>query len=230
MSALVQPSLALSANGHQQYLSLAGDGTHLYFEDKCYGTVGFAFLCYVDGDAGAFALNLTGPGETPSLGGPELYDYFHGFVTADAGSDDFVSRLEPDGGFSGYQYGADYYGDASLPQAVFMTRQAQDAALNTFGPQPLALTSATSASVIDNPVTSVDERTLYMSVTSSNQPIPHIYVAERSSTSAPFGDPTPHAELDSPEGEYPTWISPDACRLYFTRTINGQTDLFVATR
>jgi hypothetical protein len=49
-------------------------------------------------------------------------------------------------------------------------------------------------------------------------------------TSDNFGALTPSHELDSTEGEYPTWISPDQCRLYLTRTVGGQTDIYMASR
>jgi hypothetical protein len=227
---LANPSLAFDAHGHPQYLSLADDGAHLYFEEQCYGTAGFSFLCYVTGDGGAFSLNATGPGETPSFAGPENYDYFHGFVTADAGAYYFVTRLEADGGFSSLEYGDQYLGDASLPQAVFATHQSLVGARNSFGPQPIALTSPASSMVLDNPIVSVDERTLYVSVTTASQSVPHIYAAQRDSATSSFGNFVALPELDSAEGEYPTWASPDGCRLYFTRVVNGQTDLFVASR
>jgi hypothetical protein len=50
------------------------------------------------------------------------------------------------------------------------------------------------------------------------------------SLDVPFGSMTPIHELDSADGEYPSWISPDRCRLYLTRRVNGHWDLFVASR
>ena len=82
----------------------------------------------------------------------------------------------------------------------------------------------------DNPVPTSDELTLYVSTTDATSSVPHIQVATRASTSDSFGALTPVHELDSAEGEYPSWISPDQCRLYVTRKVGGQYDLFVATR
>jgi hypothetical protein len=49
-------------------------------------------------------------------------------------------------------------------------------------------------------------------------------------TADAFGTPTAVSELDSVDGEYPTWLSPDECRLYFTRLNGDQSDIFVASR
>jgi hypothetical protein len=47
-------------------------------------------------------------------------------------------------------------------------------------------------------------------------------VTWRASTNLPFDPPTPVHELDTAVGEYPAWISPDLCRLYITRRVDGQ--------
>ena len=83
---------------------------------------------------------------------------------------------------------------------------------------------------VDNPVPTSDELTLYVSTTSTTSLVPHIQVATRLSTSGSFGALTPIHELDSAEGEYPSWISVDQCRLYVTRKVGGQYDLFMASR
>lgn len=48
---------------------------------------------------------------------------------------------------------------------------------------------------------------------------------------APFGEPTPVAGLFEPDVEdVPGWISPDRCRLYFTRTQRGARRIWMAER
>jgi hypothetical protein len=71
---------------------------------------------------------------------------------------------------------------------------------------------------------------MFVSTTTTTSPVPHIQSATRATTSDNFGALTPSHELDSAEGEYPTWLSPDQCRLYLTRNVGGQTDIFVASR
>jgi hypothetical protein len=55
-------------------------------------------------------------------------------------------------------------------------------------------------------------------------------MATRAATSEAFGPLAPIHELDSTEGEYPTWISVDQCRLYMTRKVAGKSNLYMASR
>ncbi|MBX3197562.1 MAG: PD40 domain-containing protein [Labilithrix sp.] len=57
-----------------------------------------------------------------------------------------------------------------------------------------------------------------------------IWTASRATVTASFGPATPVAELNTASGEYPGWVSPDGCRLYFASERQGDGDLFVATR
>ena len=47
-----------------------------------------------------------------------------------------------------------------------------------------------------------------------------IWVASRASLAAPFGAAHKVAELDKGQDEWPSWISPDSCRLYFTQKVD----------
>lgn len=226
---LSSPYAAFWVNGKQHYPSLVGYSKYLYFEDVCYGIVGYDLLCYVEGDGGTF-VSTGNTGAVPSFSGPEGYDYFHGYVTADAGSYYFVSRLEPDGGFTEWSWGDQNLQPDAAPrqQAIFSTHQAGPK-LDSFGADPVEV-AADSTLFLDNPVLSFDELGLYVSATTANDPIPHVLFASRATTSDAFGPLTPVHELDSPEGEYPSWLSPDGCRLYLTRVVGGQRDLYVASR
>jgi hypothetical protein len=47
-----------------------------------------------------------------------------------------------------------------------------------------------------------------------------IWVATRASVAVPFGTAHKVAELDKGQDEWPSWISPDNCRLYFTQKVD----------
>jgi Tol biopolymer transport system component len=71
------------------------------------------------------------------------------------------------------------------------------------------------------PVVSLDERSLYHSRESTNpnpSDVTDIYVAKRSSTLDGFGESIRSAALSSPYKEYPSWVSEDHCRIYFSST------------
>jgi len=53
---------------------------------------------------------------------------------------------------------------------------------------------------------------------------------ERASTTAAFGGATHVTELNSPEADWPGWLSPDNCRFYFGSLRVNPGDLFMATR
>jgi hypothetical protein len=71
------------------------------------------------------------------------------------------------------------------------------------------------------PVVSLDELSLYHSRESVNpnpNDVTDIYVAKRSSTADGFGESIRSAALSSPYKEYPSWVSEDHCRIYFSST------------
>jgi Tol biopolymer transport system component len=59
-----------------------------------------------------------------------------------------------------------------------------------------------------------------------------IWTAHRSSLSAAFDAPVPAPELNSTTVDYPGWLSPDECRIYFAsdRVVTGGYDIYVAER
>jgi hypothetical protein len=108
----------------------------------------------------------------------------------------------------------------------------------TFDP-PTPVDSANDPNFYDAyPVVTPDELTIYFGSarvkTGFNT---DIYVARRSTTTAPFGTPVPVPELASPAlNNIPTWLSPDACRLYLVSDrpsdagTSGSRDVWVAER
>jgi hypothetical protein len=147
-----------------------------------------------------------------------------GYVTSDAGAYYFATQID----------------DAGLVNGIFVGQQGgkwpnllmfggEDGQVNLAGFTPAFTPSADASGLVDDPIVTTDELTLYMSVPDGTG-TPHIQTATRASTGAPFGAPSPVHELDSAGGEYASWISPDACRIYLTRMVAGQWDLFVAQR
>ena len=60
-----------------------------------------------------------------------------------------------------------------------------------------------------------------------------VYVASRADTEASFGPAAPVHEVNSPEDDFPSWISADHCRLYLSSRRHegaGQLDIYLATR
>jgi hypothetical protein len=59
-----------------------------------------------------------------------------------------------------------------------------------------------------------------------------VWVATRKTTGEAFAAPTRVMGVNTAQGEEPTWISPDGCRLYFQRTVHSTTQsrIYVATR
>lgn len=67
------------------------------------------------------------------------------------------------------------------------------------------------------PIPSMDELTVYfLSARSGGTGGRDIWVAKRTSRSAPFSSPTPVTELNTFDNEVPSALSGDGCRLYYT--------------
>ena len=81
-----------------------------------------------------------------------------------------------------------------------------------------------------DPVVTPDEHLLFFSRPETFT-VQHIWQASRASSGDAFGGASIVQELASALGEAPTWISPDGCRLYFSRVMsNSNTDIYVASR
>jgi hypothetical protein len=81
-------------------------------------------------------------------------------------------------------------------------------------------------------VVTADERILYFAHTDDDGSPHDIWVATRRDRTKPFATKRRVAELKTPDFEFPSFLSPDACRLYFVRGPNVVTDLdlYVAKR
>ena len=87
------------------------------------------------------------------------------------------------------------------------------------------------------PTPTSDELVLYFGSARPDSPAKggmDVWIAKRASVTASFDPPTNVQELNTAQGEWPDWLSPDRCRLYFTRTPSAGTSsprsIYVATR
>lgn len=80
------------------------------------------------------------------------------------------------------------------------------------------------------PVVSPDEQLIFFTWMASPGVNVDIYTATRPNREHPFDPPSIVAELDSDQQQFPTWISPDGCRLYFARDSPAGYRMFRADR
>ena len=92
-------------------------------------------------------------------------------------------------------------------------------------PQPIAEIAPSSL----NPVVTADGLSMYFSQhdPSTND---DIVVSVRPNPSAPWGPPSVVAGVNTSATDRPGWVSQDRCRLYLTRNVASDTNIFVATR
>jgi hypothetical protein len=84
-----------------------------------------------------------------------------------------------------------------------------------------------------SPVIAADDRTLYFAqIDESAAAVADIWVTRRATPADPFDRGVRVDELSTPGDETPGWLSPDGCRIYFSRQLPGTTnrDLFVAKK
>ncbi len=214
------------------YPSLSGDTLSLFYEGYCFGEFDneLGTLCGEPRDGGASQFGI---GETISqwaiAPGPfgAGFSIGDGFVTSDGLKYYAVGLTTQDGG-------GPVFVEAGTANAIFVIARPGLGTFEMFGATtpfvgPIFVPNDPTV-LVDNPVLTTDELTMFVSTTTTTSPVPHVQSATRASTNANFGPLTPSHELDSAEGEYPTWISPDQCRLYLTRTVGGQTDIYMASR
>jgi hypothetical protein len=99
--------------------------------------------------------------------------------------------------------------------------KANDANGSQFDPAT-SLPEINSAKTDTLPVPNADGTILYFG---SSREDPNgtrldVYMARRASPAVPFEPPTKIPGLDTPGDEYPSWLSPDGCRLYITKQID----------
>jgi hypothetical protein len=193
-------------SGSDEYRpSLSDDGLTIYFDRRDI-TAAFTIMTAVrTSPTGAFGE----PAEVAVVNGPA--SDFEPFVTAD-----------------GMYFSSTRAGLADL---YFAPRAGAG-----FG-TPVALTDVNSEVPEEVPVASRDGRALYFAAADravgggmTKGHSTDVWIATRSAPGATFGSPAPIAELVTSDGEHPTWISDDNCRLYYITWRSNSRDLWVASR
>jgi Tol biopolymer transport system component len=100
---------------------------------------------------------------------------------------------------------------------------------------PVALSTLNTADVEYFPTPTPDELTIYFASTRADATAKgyfDIWMATRASRNVDFGPPVNLQELNTALEEFPSWISADNCRIYFSRSTSGVTGerIYVAER
>jgi hypothetical protein len=77
-----------------------------------------------------------------------------------------------------------------------------------------------------NPTLSADELLMVFSSNRTGKGTANIYYATRPHRSAAFSTPRPLAAVNTADREGETFVTGDGCELYFSRTVNGQHDIY----
>ncbi len=97
---------------------------------------------------------------------------------------------------------------------------------------PVQVSTINTAADEVGPVPTADELTFYFASGRTDSPAKgnlDIWRATRASRTASFNPPVSVEELNTSNEEVPDWLSPDLCRLYFTRNVSGN-KIYLATR
>jgi hypothetical protein len=102
---------------------------------------------------------------------------------------------------------------SGLNQLMRATR----ANLSTPFGMPATVTELNLAGIsTSDPVMTGDQLTMYFASDRNNNGATDIFKTERRSTADAWGAPVDVTELDSTDYDWPTWISADGCRMYFS--------------
>ena len=100
----------------------------------------------------------------------------------------------------------------------------------TFGGMPLPVPGTDLPSFAEAaPVVREDEREIFFAAGTSVASF-DIYPATRADAAAPFDAPIKVDALSTNGIDYPVWIAPDGCELYYINKANNVATLFVAKR
>jgi len=180
------------------------------------------------------ALNTIYEDSDPSLSPDELSLYFASnrdgapdiFVARRAHRDDAFGPAESVGSVVNSADGIEIEPYA-VDDALYFMRD--NHLFRTEGSQSARPVSGLSADQFWSITPSRDELTMFLG--SPRNGISDIWVARRTGRDQAFEAPQYVGELSTNDGEFPDWISPDGCRLYFGVSTGDHTaDIWVATR
>ena len=94
------------------------------------------------------------------------------------------------------------------------------------------LTELNTAATETGPVPNANGTALYFGSSRDDQAATRldVWIARRAKAGDAFGAPSRVDELNTAFDEWPSWLSPDGCRLYFTSNRGGSYDLYFARR
>ncbi len=243
LAAFGAPVALSELDGGATSAHLTADQLSIYFEsDSRPGGQGdFDIWVASRGDAGApfgtpvdlAGVNTSGPEREPSVTGDGAFLYA---TTGTAGAFDIVmaSRGTPLGVFSALSLVPGLNGAGSdhapyvLPDhsAVYFTSDRggnvdlyRAARSGGAFQAPAPVLSVNTTAIEETAVVTQDERTIFFS--SNRAPKSgndyDIYIAQRAVAGDPFGTAVALDALNGNGADYPTWVSPDGCALYFTK-------------
>lgn len=110
---------------------------------------------------------------------------------------------------------------------IFVTQRGPGGAFT----DPVLVGELNSDDTEDFPILSEDRLSIFFASTRpGGLGGPDIWTARRSTTDDGFGAPTNVEELNTTDQDHPGWLSPDGCRLYLIRVVDGTRNIFVAER
>lgn len=190
--------------------SVTGDDRTLWFASKRIANEGFHL--YV----------VTRPSPLVELGAAGLAD---GLGAADATKDDVTPFVTADG--SEVWFTSNRLPTTGNGDIWHATRT------GTGFTQPVRATSVNSAANELAPALSADRLTIYFASArtgAGTQGGLDVWTATRPTVDADFSPPVLVDELNTPDDDRATWLSPDNCRIYGSTGGNGSFNVFMATR
>jgi hypothetical protein len=172
--------------------------------------------------------------------------YYDVVPTDGTPGDLYVSTLLPDGGTAGETFvdagivGAAKRFTFATSTTLWFARGILSASDIFFAER--ASTSVSPATVVNELVTGVEDSapvptedllTLYFKSARTDLGGPggdDIFVATRAKTTDKWGQLRNMTEINSAASDFPTWISPDGCRLYLSSNKTGSFQIYVASR
>ena len=190
------------------------------------------------------SVNTPGLESDPSLAIDGKLLYFVTDREGGAGAYDIWTAASGDGGFGSLAplSGAGSAGNEQHPYALASSLYFASDRGGTPGiyRADLAGASATNVTLVSPadagvqivPVVSEDELVMYFAAAGTTDAGGDydIWMTTRTAISQPWAAPMRVTELSTTSAEYPSWLSPDLCRLYISTNRGGNYDIYLATR
>jgi hypothetical protein len=237
-----RPLAELNTARHEAGARLTGDELNVVY--LCTSTNGVAQVCLAQresarGAFGAPSVLIETNGGVPWISNDLLTLWFENEQTGNVYAS---QRKSPSEAFTQiapvaepHGYGDPYVVGGENGNIYFSTQSDEDfvmARLKAWKPgAAVPIPGAGVPTLGMRPVPSEDELTFYFGAAppSGTTRKLDVWVKTRTSRQVPFGEPANVSELNTATYTYPSWISPDGCRLYFDAG-DAVRDLYVADR